>query len=57
MRTFIQRVAGDESGQAMAEYIIIVAMVAIACIVVVRLFGNDIKKMFSNARNELTSGN
>ena len=36
----------DESGQGMTEYIIIVALIAIAAIGVVSLFGDNIRKLF-----------
>jgi len=36
----------DESGQGMTEYILIVALIAIAAIVAVRLFGTKIAAAF-----------
>ena len=44
-----------ERGQGMTEYIIIVALVAIAAIGVVTLFGDNIRKLFVGA-NEALSG-
>lgn len=38
-----------ESGQGMVEYLIIVALIAIAAIGVVVIFGNDIKALFNEA--------
>lgn len=45
-----------KEGQAMVEYIIIVAVVAIASLVVVSLFGDTIKKKFGGAVDELDGG-
>jgi len=42
-----------KSGQAMVEYIIIVVLVAIACIVVVGAFGDRLREMFGAATEEL----
>jgi Flp pilus assembly pilin Flp len=42
-----------KSGQAMVEYIIIVVLVAIACIVVVGAFGDRLRAMFDGATGEL----
>lgn len=42
-----------KSGQAMVEYIIIVVLVAIACIVVVGAFGDRLRSMFDGATEEL----
>jgi len=40
---------GDQRGQGMTEYIIIVALVAIAAIVVVAIFGDNIRRMFGTS--------
>jgi Flp pilus assembly pilin Flp len=40
-------------GQGMTEYIIIVALVAIAAIGVITLFGDNIRHMFGNAADSL----
>ena len=42
-----------EKGQALAEYSIIVALVAIASIAVVTLFGNQIRSLFSGSARQL----
>ncbi len=36
----------DEKGQGMVEYILIVALIAVAAIVMVRLFGTKISQAF-----------
>jgi Flp pilus assembly pilin Flp len=50
----------DQSGQGMTEYILIVALIAIAVIGAVKFFGGTVKSGFQNAGNQLgaaTSGN
>ncbi|HBU49329.1 MAG: Flp family type IVb pilin [Myxococcota bacterium] len=44
----------DESGQGMTEYIIIVALIAVAAIGVVTLFGNNIAGLFGLSADALT---
>lgn len=44
---------GDERGQGMAEYIIIVILIAIIVLVAIRLFGKSVYNQFSNAKNEV----
>jgi Flp pilus assembly pilin Flp len=46
----------SESGQGMSEYLIIVALIAIAAIGVVTVFGADIRQLFSGTTSSL-SGN
>jgi pilus assembly protein Flp/PilA len=41
-------------GQGMTEYIIIVALIAIAAIGVVSLFGDNIRRLFGSSANALT---
>lgn len=43
-------------GQAMTEYIIIVSLVAIACIAVVTAFGKQIANLFKRSTDALGSG-
>lgn len=43
----------NERGQGMAEYIIIVILVAIIVLVGIRLFGGSIINQFNNATNEI----
>ena len=45
----------NEKGQSMTEYILIVVLVAVAAIVVVRLFGNQIKGMFQKSTTTIES--
>ena len=43
------------AGQAIVEYIIIIALVAIGAIAVIGIFGDRIKQLFSGATTELGS--
>lgn len=43
----------SESGQGMTEYIIIVALIAIAAIGIVSLFGQQIQELFSSGGKAL----
>jgi pilus assembly protein Flp/PilA len=44
----------SESGQGMTEYLIIVALIAIAAVGVVTVFGNDVRQLFSAATGTLS---
>ena len=46
----------SQSGQGMSEYLIIVALIAVAAIGVVTVFGRDIRELFSGTTDSL-SGN
>ena len=50
-RTVLVRKA--QSGQGMSEYLIIVALIAVAAIGVVTVFGQDIRQLFSGTTNSL----
>ena len=50
-RTVLVRKA--QSGQGMSEYLIIVALIAVAAIGVVTVFGRDIRELFSGTTNSL----
>jgi pilus assembly protein Flp/PilA len=50
----IKRFLNDESGQGMTEYILIVALIALAAIVAVRLFGGKIKDLFVSSKDTIT---
>ena len=43
----------SEEGQGMSEYLIIVALVAIAAIGVVTVFGRDVRELFSGTTDSL----
>jgi pilus assembly protein Flp/PilA len=47
------RIRKGQSGQGMSEYLIIVALIAVAAIGVVTVFGRDIRELFSGTTNSL----
>jgi pilus assembly protein Flp/PilA len=49
MRRFLR----NQAGQGMTEYLIIVALIAIAAVGVVTVFGNDIRQLFSASTGTL----
>jgi pilus assembly protein Flp/PilA len=49
----MKRFRQNTSGQGMTEYIIIVALIAIAAIGVVTLFGDNIRNLFAGASDSL----
>ena len=49
----MRKMMKNESGQGMTEYIIIVALIAIAAIGVVTLFGDNIRRLFGTSVNAL----
>ncbi|MEK7867160.1 MAG: pilus assembly protein [Planctomycetota bacterium] len=51
-----RKFAAKRRGQGMTEYIIIVALVAIALITIVSLFGNKIKFLFTGSVKSLDEG-
>jgi Flp pilus assembly pilin Flp len=51
-----QKQLSKRRGQGMTEYIIIVALIAIAAIGIITLFGNNIRKLFG-ASAEALAGN
>ncbi|MDA3863254.1 MAG: hypothetical protein PF689_05225 [Deltaproteobacteria bacterium] len=53
MQKLMNRLRRDTKGQGMTEYIIIVALIAIAAIGVVTLFGDNIRKLFGSSANAL----
>jgi len=55
-RQSLRKAFRRDSGQGMTEYIIIVALIAIAAIGVVTVFGQDIRQLFGATTDSL-SGN
>lgn len=53
MRKLLRKLRRDQRGQGMTEYIIIVALIAIAAIGVVTLFGDNIRNLFAGASDAL----
>jgi Flp pilus assembly pilin Flp len=53
MRHFVRKLLESQSGQGMTEYLIIVALIAIAAVGVVTVFGRDIRELFSGTTDDL----
>jgi len=43
----------DEEAQGMTEYILIIGLVAVICVVAVKLFGTQIKDLISTSKDKL----
>lgn len=54
MRNLIKNELRNESGQGMTEYIIIVALIAIAAIGVITVFGKQLRRLFGMSSSALT---
>jgi Flp pilus assembly pilin Flp len=52
--THNHKIAGRQTGQGMSEYIIVVALVALAAITVVGMFGGVVQAQFSNMASALS---
>ena len=50
----IDNFISDEQGQSMVEYALIIVFVALAIIVALSIFGNDVKNMYININNKTT---
>ena len=50
----MQKMIRRQDGQGMTEYIIIVALIAIAAIGVVTVFGDNIRRIFGTSANALS---
>ncbi len=53
MKKRIARLFRDEAGQGLTEYIIIVALIAIAAVGVVSIFSTNVRSVFAAAANVL----
>jgi pilus assembly protein Flp/PilA len=53
--TQMRRLMRQQAGQGMTEYIIIVSLIAISCIVVVAIFGDNIRKIFGASTDALAN--
>ena len=54
MRRFVRKLNRKaQSGQGMSEYLIIVALIAVAAIGVVTVFGRDIRELFTASTGSL----
>ncbi len=53
MTEILRRLHTDESGQGLAEYTLLVALIAIALITIVSSFGGKLGEIFTSATEEL----
>ena len=53
----LARLHRDETGQGMTEYILIVVFIAIAVLIVLGIFKEQIKRLFRGTNQELTNIN
>ena len=53
MKKLMKRLTGRRSGQTTAEYGIIVALIAIASISIILIFGNQIRELFFKEAQQL----
>ena len=49
----LKQFLNDESGQGMTEYILIIALIAVICIVAIRLFGAQIKDLIVRSTRKI----
>ncbi len=57
IRQMMMKLRKNKLGQGMTEYIIIVALIAIAAITVISVFGDNLRAQFGNAASALGGGN
>ncbi|OQA92292.1 MAG: Flp/Fap pilin component [Elusimicrobia bacterium ADurb.Bin231] len=43
----------DESGQGMTEYVLVIALIAVVCIVAIKLFGSQIKDLIVRSTRKI----
>ena len=55
MNTFLTRLLGDESGQGLTEYALIIALVAVALVAILVLFRNAIGGVFDTGAQTLNN--
>ncbi|MDY6862162.1 MAG: hypothetical protein SV062_04145 [Thermodesulfobacteriota bacterium] len=56
MLTRINKIFRDKKGQGMTEYIIIVALIAIAAVFIITMFGDTIRNLFQRSTEVLRTG-
>jgi len=54
MKRLISRLMREEEGQGMAEYGLILALIAVVVIGALTLLGTNLEAIFNNVRNALT---
>ncbi len=53
LRSVLARVAGDEEGQGMVEYALILALVSVVAIVILGTIGTNVVTVFTSVANAL----
>lgn len=53
MVNLVKRIVKDERGQTLSEYGLLIALVAVACLVVLGLLGKSLYDKFSNVQQEI----
>ena len=53
MLHFIKKFIKDEEGATMTEYVLLIALIAIAMFAVIKLFGEQIARIFRRGREKL----
>ena len=53
MRKFLARLRRDDEGASLVEYALLVALIAVACIVAVTLLGTNLAAMFTNVAGKV----
>lgn len=53
LRSLIRQLIRDERAATMVEYALMLALIAVVCIVAVRLIGNNASTQFNNAATNL----
>jgi len=56
MKNFLQTWRNDNSGQALTEYALILAVIAIAAVAVMTLIGEQLTTVFNNVLTSLGGG-
>lgn len=55
MKKFVNWLKNEESGQGMVEYALILALIAVVCIVGFGLLGNKANQLANNVSNKITT--
>ena len=55
MRDLFITLLNDEEGQGLTEYILIVCLIAMICFAMVKLFGEKIRDLFTQAGDKTTT--
>ena len=53
MINLVKRIVKDERGQTLSEYGLLIALVAVACLVVLGLLGKSLYDKFSSVQQEI----